>query len=142
MTVYNRISLGLLEFGAQDLVSMSGRPRNKIDFNTVREIARELPDVEEGTMHGSPSLKVRGKLLTCIPVNKQAEPDSLAVRIDFDQRTALLAEAPDVYYITDHYVPYPMVLVRMSRINRDALRDLLRTGWRFVTARKGNASKL
>jgi hypothetical protein len=43
---------------------MSGRPRNKIDFNTVREIARELPDVEEGTMHGSPSLKVRGKLLT------------------------------------------------------------------------------
>ena len=121
---------------------MSGRPRNKIDFNTVREIARELPDVEEGTMHGSPSLKVRGKLLTCIPVNKQAEPDSLAVRIDFDQRTALLAEAPDVYYITDHYVPYPMVLVRMSRINRDALRDLLRTGWRFVTARKGNASKL
>ena len=65
-----------------------------------------------------------------------------AVRIDFDQRTALLAEAPEVYYITDHYIPYPMVLVRMSRINRDALRDLLRAGWRFVTARKGNASKL
>jgi hypothetical protein len=99
-------------------------PHKKIDFNTVREIARALADVEEGTMHGSPSLKVRGKLLACLPMNKQAEPDSLAVRIDFDQRAALLAEAPDVYYVTDHYVPHPMVLVRMSRISRDALRDL------------------
>jgi hypothetical protein len=116
--------------------------RKKIDFNTVRELVRALPDVEEGTMHGSPSLKVRGKLLACLPVNKQAEPDSLAVRIDFDQRAALLAEASDVYYVTDHYVPYPMVLVRMSRINRDALRALLKAGWRFVTARKAKASKL
>jgi len=90
-------------------------------------------------MHGSPSLKVRGKLLTCLPVSKQAEPDSLAVRIDLDQRAALLVEAPDIYYVTDHYIPYPMVLVRMSRISRDALRDLLKTGWRFVTDRKGKA---
>ena len=121
---------------------MGGRPRRKIDFNTVRELARALPGAEEETMHGSPALKVRGKLLACLPVNKQAEPDSFAVRIDFDQRAALLAEAPDVYYVTDHYVSYPIVLVRMSRINRDALRDLLKVGWRFVTARKGKASKL
>jgi hypothetical protein len=121
---------------------MSDRPRKKIDFNTVKELARALPGVEEGTMHGSPSIKVRGKLLACLPVNKQAEPDSIAVRIDFDQRAALLAEAPEVYYVTDHYVSYPMVLVRMSRINRDALRDLLRASWSFVTARKGKAPKL
>ena len=70
------------------------RPRNEIDFNTVREIARVLPDVEEGTIHGLPSIKVRRELLACLPVNKQAEPDSLAVRIDFDQRAALLAGAP------------------------------------------------
>ena len=114
----------------------------KIDFNTVREIARELPALEEGTMHGSPSITVCGKLLACLPVNKQAEPDSLAVRIDFDQRAALLAEAPDVYYVTDHYVPYPMVLVRMSRIDRDDLSDLLKAVYWFVTARKGKASKL
>ena len=110
-------------------------PRKKIDFDTVRNIALELPDVEESTAYGSPAIKVRGKLLTCIPTNKSAEPDSLAVRIGIDQRAELVATAPDVYYFTDHYANYPMVLVRLSRIHPDALRDLLGAAWRFVTAK-------
>jgi hypothetical protein len=110
--------------------------KKKIDFNAVREIARELPDIEDCTMYGSPALKVRGKLLTCLPAHKSAEPDSLAVRIDMEQRAALLAEAPDIYYVKDHYVPYPMVLVRMPRIDREALRDLLAASWKFVTSKK------
>ena len=109
-------------------------PRKKIDFDTVRRIALELPDVEESTAYGSPAFKVRGQLLAGIPVNKSAEPGSLGVRIDFEQRAELLSGAPDVYYITDHYANYPAVLVRLSRIQEDALRDLLRASWRFATA--------
>jgi len=114
---------------------MSSMPRNKIDFETVRRIAFELPDVEDASAYGSPAVKVRGKLLTCIPTNKSAEPDSLAVRIGIDQRAELVATAPGVYYFTDHYANYPMVLVRLSRIHPDALRDLLGAAWRFVTAK-------
>jgi hypothetical protein len=40
-------------------------PGKKIDFEMVREIALTLPEVEESTIHGAPSMKVRGKLLTC-----------------------------------------------------------------------------
>jgi hypothetical protein len=108
---------------------------SKIDFDTVREIALRLPDVEESTMHGAFSLKARGKLLACTPLNKSAEPGSLAVRIEIDRRADLLAVAPDVYYVTDHYLNYPMVLVRLSRIHPDALEDLLGMAWRFVTAK-------
>jgi hypothetical protein len=108
-------------------------PRHSIDFDTVRTLARELADVEESTIHGSPSLKVRGKLLTCIPVHKSAEPGSLAVRIGIDHRAELISAAPDVYYVTDHYVNYPTVLVRLSRIEPDALKDLLGMAWAFVT---------
>jgi hypothetical protein len=108
--------------------------KTKLTFDTVRKIGLSLPDVEDSTAYGSPSLKVRGKLLTCMAINKSAEPGSLAVRIDFDQREHLLAEAPEIYYVTDHYVNYPAVLVRLSRIDTDALRDLLSTAWRFVTA--------
>ena len=112
------------------IVSM---PRNRISFDTVRKIGLGLSGVEEGTTYGSPALKVRGKLLACLAVHKSAEPDSLAVRIDFEQRAALLAAEPEIYYLTDHYDAYPVVLVRLSRINVDALRDLLGRAWRFVT---------
>ena len=110
-------------------------PKKKIDFDTVRKIASELPDVEDASAYGSAAIKVRGKLLTCIPTNKSAEPDSLAVRIGVDEREELVATAPDVYYFTDHYANYPMVLVRLSRIHPDALRDLLGAAWRFVTTK-------
>lgn len=109
--------------------------KKSVDFETVRKIALELPDVEESTAYGSPAIKVRGKLLTCIAINKSAEPDTLVVRIDFEQRDDLLSGAPDVYYLTDHYANYPSVLVRLSRIQPEALRDLLRASHRFVTTK-------
>jgi len=108
----------------------------KIDFDLVREIALALPGVEESTTYGTPSLKVRGKLLTCRAIHRSAEPNTLAVKIEFDQRDELIAADPSVYYLTKHYVNYPVVLVRLSRINEDALRDLLNMGWRFVTSKK------
>ncbi|MGH9648786.1 MAG: MmcQ/YjbR family DNA-binding protein [Bryobacteraceae bacterium] len=110
-------------------------PKRKIDFETVRTIALELPDVEDASAYGSLAVKVRGKLMACMAINKSAEPGSLGVRMDFDQRAELVATAPDVYYFTDHYANYPMVLVRLSQIHPDALRDLLGAAWRFVTAK-------
>lgn len=88
-------------------------------------------------MYGSPALKVCGELLACMAIHKSAEPGSLAVRIDFDQRAGLLADEPETYYVTDHYVNHPVVLVRLSRIRIDQLRELLNSARRFVTAPKG-----
>ncbi len=83
-------------------------------------------------MYGAPALKVRGVLLACLAVHKSADPGSLVVRIDADQRAKLIASAPDVYYLTYHYVNYPLVLVRMSRVRIDALKDLLGIAWSFA----------
>jgi hypothetical protein len=110
--------------------------KKKIDFDVVREIALALPDVEESTIHGAPSLKVRDNLLTCPAIHQSAEPNSLAVRIDVDQRAELIAAEPSVYYVTDHYVKYPMVLVRLSAIDRNALCDLLERAWRFTSSKR------
>jgi hypothetical protein len=109
-------------------------PRNTIDFDTVRNIGLALPGVEEGTAYGFPALKVHGKLLACVPANRSAEPGSIVVRVDFDDRAELLAAAPDVYYVTDHYADYSAVLVRLSRVNPDVLGDLLGMAYKFVTA--------
>ena len=107
--------------------------RTIINFDTVRNIGLTLPGVEEGTAYGVPALKVNGKLLACVPANRSAEPGSLVVRVDFDDRAELLASEPDVYYVTDHYVRYDAVLVRLSRVNPEVLRDLLGMARKFVT---------
>lgn len=120
---------------ASHVLPILNMPSKKLDFDAVRAIALDMPGVEESATYGSPALKVRGELLACIPVNKSVEPDSVAVRIDFARRAGLIADAPEVYYLTEHYVNYPVVLVRLSRIHPDALRDLLGGAWRFVTAK-------
>jgi len=110
-------------------------PKTTIDFDTVRKIGLALPGVEESTAYGSPALKVHGKLLACVPAHRSAEPGSIVVRVDFDDRAELLSAAPDVYYITDHYVDYSSVLVRLSRVHRDVLRGLLGMAYKFVTTK-------
>ena len=109
---------------------------SKITFDTVRQMASALPGVEESTTYGTPSLKIDGRLLTCMAINKSAEPNSLGLCIDFDQRDALIAEAPDTYYTTEHYINHPCILVRLSKVKPEELRDLLHAAWKFVSASK------
>lgn len=109
-------------------------PRRQ-NFKSVEAIGRSLPDVEVTTTWGQPALKVRGRLLACIASHKSAEPNSLVVMIDFADREALLEDDPDTYYLKEHYVNYPCVLVRLSRVHPDALRDLVIGAHRFVSAK-------
>jgi hypothetical protein len=109
-------------------------PRRPTTFDDVRAIGRELPDVEESTMYGEPALKLRGKLLACMASHKSAEANSLVVRIAFEDRDALIADDPRTYYLKPHYEGYPSVLVRLALIDREALRDLLHSAWRTVSA--------
>jgi hypothetical protein len=96
-----------------------------LTFDTVKELGLALPGVTEGTAYGAPALKFGGKTLACVPTNKSAEANSLVVHIDVERRAGLLEQHPDTYYVTDHYEPYASVLVRLSKITRTALRDLL-----------------
>jgi hypothetical protein len=64
--------------------------------------------------------------------HRSAEPGTLVVRIGLDERAWLLEDAPGAYYVTEYYRPYPLVLVRLARIDRDALHDLLSTSRRLA----------
>ena len=75
-------------------------------------------------------------MFACLASHRSAEPNTLVVRMDFDERDGLIAAEPKTYYLTDHYVDYPCVLVRLTRVRHDALRDLLLMGWGFVSAAK------
>ena len=116
-------------------------PRRTINFDSVRKIGLALPGVEESTAYGAPALKVHGKLLASVPSHRSAEPGSLVVRVSADDRAELLAAAPDIYYVTDHYVGYTAVLVRLSHVTPGFLRDLLGMAHKFVTARRQRSGK-
>jgi hypothetical protein len=115
-------------------IKTSKKHGSTIDFDAVRKIGLALPGVEASTAYGAPALKVGEKLLACVPTHRSAEPGSLVVRVGFDDRAELLAAAPDIYYVTDHYLGYSAVLVRLSRVTPDVLRDSLSMAHKFVTA--------
>lgn len=111
-------------------------------FETVKTLGLALPDVEAAIRYdGSPVLKVGGAFMAGMATHESAEPDTLVVRFDLQEREDLLADAPDTYYVTDYYRPHPVVLVRLSRIDRDALRDLLSMSRRLTLPKAARAKR-
>ena len=105
------------------------------DRRALESIGGSLPDVEVTTGWGQPALKVGGRMFACGASHKSAEPNTLVVWMDFEARDALVADEPDIYYLKDHYRDHPCVLVRLTRVRRDALRDLIAGAYRFVSAK-------
>ena len=105
-------------------------------FDKVLAAADGLPDVSEGTSYGSPALMVRGKMFACVPTNRSAEPNSLVVRLQIVDRDWLIASRPDRYYLKPHYVGYDCVLVRLAKVNRKDLRELLEISREFVAGKR------
>ena len=109
------------------------RPTTRDPFQIVREVGLEWPDVEATTRYdGSPRLTVGGTFMAGLTTHRSAEPDTLVVRYAVDERDWLLADAPNTYYLTDYHRSYPLLLARLSRLDRDALRDLLATSRRLT----------
>ncbi len=111
--------------------------QEQTSFETVRQIGLELPGVHESTAYGMPALKISGKLLAAVPANRSVEPHSLVVRVSLEDREELLLADPTVYYVTEHYRGYDAVLVRLSCVTSEALKDLLRTARKYVIRTSG-----
>jgi hypothetical protein len=117
---------------------MKRRPTKRAPdpFETVRTVGLALPHVEATTKYnGSPVLKAAGSFMAGLAMHRSAEPETLVVRVTFEERECLLEDAPETYYVTDYYRRHPVVLVRLSRIDRDALRDVLSVSWRLALAK-------
>src|SRR5262245_25300462 len=97
-----------------------------VTFEAVRRLALALPDVQEGTSYGTPAFRVRGKLFARL----KEDGEALVVRIDHHTREMLMAAEPRTFYITDHYLAYPWMLVRLPVVRRDVLTKLLEDAWR------------
>jgi hypothetical protein len=102
-------------------------------FDDVRKMALAWPGVEDSRSYGTPSLKVKGKFLTRL----REDGDSLVLKgVPFEEREMLMAAHPDVFYITDHYRDWPMVLARLSKAQAPVVNALLLRSWRETAPKK------
>lgn len=127
--------------GAAAVAPRKGRAKSGVDYATVRDLAVALPDVVESSTYGAISFKARGKLLACKAINRSAEPDSLMLRVGAEQRDRWLAAMPQVCYLTPHYQANESVLVRLTKVDRTTLQELLGLAWKFVTAKPAKRRK-
>jgi hypothetical protein len=101
-------------------------------YDDVRKLALKLPNVEEGKSYGTAALKVKKKLF----VRLKEEGDVIVLKMPFDQREVMMAEAPDKFFITDHYLNYEWILVRLGKVTEAEMRDLLKVGHRVASQGK------
>lgn len=90
------------------------------------QAAAGLPQVEEGTSYGYPSLKA-GKKFLC----RVKDADTAVLMCPLEEKQMLMAAAPGIYFETEHYKGWPSVLVRLSAIDDAELSHRLRRAWRM-----------
>lgn len=93
----------------------------KLSLATIRRTVSALPGVEEGTSYGTPAWRHKGKLLARL----HQDGRSIVLKVDNETRDHLLQADPQTFFITDHYVGYPMVLAHLGRLSTADLRKLL-----------------
>lgn len=101
-----------------------------VTFKQALKMAQTLGDAEESTSYGTAAIKVGGKLVARL----KEDGESLVVGITYEERAEMMEAEPAIYYITDHYLNAPYILVRLSKVHPDALRDLLGGAMKIASA--------
>lgn len=93
----------------------------------VRRIALGLPEVIEKASHGTPGFRVKDRLF--LRIRTEAEGALVAFTESLEEKEALLASEPDVFFTTPHYDGYASVLVRLDVIGIDELTEVITDSW-------------
>ena len=96
----------------------------------LRRAAAGMPHVVDGTSYGTPALKLGKKLLARVK-----DPATVVLACPLEDKALLIEAAPDIYFETDHYRGWPLVLARIEAISEAELRHRLEIGWRMVRTR-------
>lgn len=96
------------------------------DFELVRQIALSFPGTQDSVSHnGTPSIKVRGKLLCRLHEDGKFIP----IQVGFELRDQLLERYPEHFHLPDHYVKYPYIAMVTSCRDRTLIKHTLHRAW-------------
>jgi hypothetical protein len=99
----------------------------------VRRIALSLPETSERPLYGTAGFRVKDKAFARL----RDEDDVLVAWCAADdEKEALIATQPEVFFTLPHYDGHPSVLVRLAAIDAEELREVLIDAWRARAPRR------
>lgn len=99
----------------------SAMAARKLSLAGIRRTISALPGVEEGTSYGTPAWRHKGRLLARL----HQDGESIVLKVGNETRDHLLQADPETFFVTDHYIGYPMVLAHLDRLSAADLKKLL-----------------
>jgi hypothetical protein len=104
----------------------------KLSLAVIRRTVSTLPGVEEGTSYGTAAWRHKGKMLARL----HQDGRSIVLKVGNETRDHLLQADPQTFFITDHYIGYPMVLAHLDRLSAVDLKKLLLRAMATTGAKK------
>jgi hypothetical protein len=101
-------------------------------WQALLDLASGLPGVEQRLCYGTPAFYVRKRILARL----REDGETVAIKIELSDRDILLEADPVAFFLTDHYRPYPMVVMRLSKARPAVARGLLEQAWRRVAPKR------
>ncbi len=105
------------------------------DAADVRHLALQLPQVVEIESEGFDFRVAQKGFIWSYPERRQGEPRLIRTDIavlyvgDEAEKQALLLGEPHVFFTTTSYDGWPLVMVRLARVDVERLRELMTDAW-------------
>lgn len=95
-------------------------------------LSLDLPNVVETTSWGQPTLKAHGKLWAWWSPSEGAP----VFKVSREEREIMLEVDPETFFVTPHYAPHNLVLVRPDRCDAEWAKAMLLRNWREMAPKK------
>jgi hypothetical protein len=103
------------------------------DLDAVRRIALALPRTEERpSYNGTAGFRVKSRGMFA---REREDGETIALKIDYGERSALTAMQPETFQVTPHYENYPWVIVHLATVDPGELEELLTEAWRLTASK-------
>ena len=104
----------------------------------ARKIMLSVEGTSEGPYFGKPSIFYAESFVARV----HDKEDAVALRVGtIEMRDVMLEAEPSLFYITDHYKPWPMLLARLAVLDRATLKELIAARMSEVDAKAKKKKK-
>ncbi len=102
------------------------------DFDVVKNIALSFPGTQESVSHeGTPSVKVRGKLMCRL----HESGDFIPIHLDFETRDGYLESNPEFFHLPDHFKAYRYICMWTYCRDTELINEIIGLSWKGLAGK-------